>query len=593
MPWSDCGRSRGFILDLASDYTSTGGRFRAESIPLLRPQSDQGTQPSEGSVNPDDLWRRSASTWHLGAGQRNFDAPTSVLERFYTSKGIDPWTIGQLGLLRDTERKKVSTATNLRMAVAGGYLYLTEGAQIRYTTDITPAVPTWTDITGEPATGATAITSDGFTVYTAHGADGIYTTTRGAAATASYATGTVAGCEYVKGRLFAWSTDKLYNVTAAGALPAALLDHANSDFAWTAVAEASGFYFAAGTSGDKSLIYRTAVKADGTGLDTPTIAAELPDGETVLALQGYLGFLLIGTTLGVRFGSPDGNGNLTLGGLITAATNVRCFEGQGSYVWFGWNRYDSTSTGLGRMDLSFFNGSRPAYASDLMGASGVGDVQSVVTFAGTTVFTSSAEGVWAPTTSLVASGVLSWGRITYGLFDAKVSMYVTASHEPLPTGAGVQMALSADGGTFVGLSGSTVPAGAVSTSLSTGRARGEGFDVQITLGRGTDTTVGPAVTRTTFRGYPVAARSERITVPLLLNKEQYVRTGSATTRNVSDDLAFLADLEDTGATFVYQVGNDAFEVMLEDHSWVPHQIQSDDHTFSGTYYAKLKRFASE
>ena len=55
---------RGFLLDLASE------QFRAESIPLLRQQADQSEQPGEGSVNPEDLWRRMASTWRLGAGQR-------------------------------------------------------------------------------------------------------------------------------------------------------------------------------------------------------------------------------------------------------------------------------------------------------------------------------------------------------------------------------------------------------------------------------------------------------------------------------------------------------------------------------------------
>src|SRR5690606_21958944 len=156
---------RGFLLDLASN------EFRHVTVPLLRDQADQSERPGEASINPDDLWRRTAATWHRGAGQRNFDAKDSDGARFYASKGIDPWTDGELRLLPATDEQKSSANTNLALAVAGSYLYLIDGGSIHYTQDIKVDSPVWSDITGEPATAPTAITSDGYNVYTAHGSD--------------------------------------------------------------------------------------------------------------------------------------------------------------------------------------------------------------------------------------------------------------------------------------------------------------------------------------------------------------------------------------------------------------------------------------
>jgi hypothetical protein len=577
---------RGFLLDLKSD------RFYRQSIPLLRDQSDQASQPGESSVNPDDLWRRAPSSWHQGAGQRNFDSATSAAGRFYASKGIDPWTNGVFSLLPAVDEKKTSANSNLALAVAGDYLYLIDGGSIQYTQDVTVGSPTWTDITGEPANSPTAITSDGFSIYTAHGASGIYVTTRGGASTASGVTGTVAGVKYVKGRLFAWSTDKIYNITSTGggALPTALLDHANSDFTWVDVAEAPGVYLLAGYSGDKTTIYRTAVKADGTALDTPTVAAELPDGEIVRSMQGYLGFVLIGTNKGIRFGQPDGDGNLELGGLIDDALDVRCFEGQDRFVWFGWSQYDATSTGLGRMDLSVFNGSRPAYASDLM-ATENGNVLSVVTFQGIRVFTVSADGVFAQDTPLVASGTLETGRISYGIFDSKVSLFVNVNHEPLAGSIDVEFKRDNGDYAFIGTQATTV--GSVQSDFPTSRARAENFDIRLTLTRASgDTATGPTIGRVTLRSSPAAQRSERIFVPLLLGKNQKLLNGSVHGRSVTDDLTFLAALED-GSPVSYQEASLTYTVIVEDHDWRPHHIEDDRLSFNGTYNVQLKRFATE
>ena len=190
------------------------------------------------------------------------------------------WTPNEIGLLNALDDKLIA-ASNARLAVAGDYLYVTDGTAIRRTQDITPGAPTWTALGGVPGTGPTVIASDGFNVLTAHVASGIYKTTR-ARRTASHITGTVDHVAYGKGRWIATNDNVIYDVTTqvAGAgpvaLPAAFYTHPNTDFAWNSFAEGPEAFYVGGFSGDKSLIYRLTMKEDGTGLNQPVVAGFPP-----------------------------------------------------------------------------------------------------------------------------------------------------------------------------------------------------------------------------------------------------------------------------------------------------------------------------
>lgn len=585
---------RPFNLDLQSGY------FQRQSVPLLRTQADASGRPGEASINPEDLWRRTTSTWHKGAGQRNYDANDEAdPARFWESQGIDCWTQGQISLLPAYESK---TNGGTWMTVAGDYLYIATSSSVYYTSSAPDAaVYSEVSVTGLPGATISGITSDGKTIYIACGSSGIYTAARGAAPASSFATGTVTGVRYIKGRLFAWTGDKLYNVTGSGALPAALLDHPNADFTWVDVAEGPGFYFAAGYSGDKSIIYKTAVKADGTGLDVPTVAAQLPDGEIVSAIYGYLGFVLVGSNKGIRFGTSDSNGNITLGGLIDVAANVLCFEGQDRFVWFGWSHFtplsdETLACGLGRLDLSQFNGTRPAYASDVLNLrqdlAGDGVVYSVVTYKGSQVFTVGSEGVFGPQAdTFVDAGYIKTGRINYGLYEPKVSMFITVSHDPLE--GTVEALMSADGGDFASVGGVSAIPGDVRSTFPTNQTRAELFELELILTPSSDLSASPVVTRQTLRAYPVAARSEQITVPLVISKSQVAPTGERFARDIVEDLAFLDDLENNGSVITYQQGSVSRSVVMQDHTFIPSQKSPDGAEFEGTYVATLKVFPEE
>ena len=570
-----------FLVDRKSN------QFRHITIPVLKQQSQDSGNLGEQSINPQGLWRRSIESWHKGAGQTNYDLTDSDPARFRSSKGVDPWTKWELSLLPVTDAKRSSANTNLKLQPAGSRLYLIDGGDIVYTADITVDSPTWTGITGEPATAATDITSDGFNVYTAHGADRVYKTDTASSSTAAYVTSgnSVSVLGYVKGRLMAAHDNLLYNITASGALPSPLLTHDNSDFEWVDFAEGRNVIYAAGYSGDKSEIYKTAVKADGTALDTPTVAGTLPDGEIVRAVEGYLNFLLIGTDKGLRFAVQDDNGDLTIGALIETDNAVRCFEGQGSFVWFGWTNYDATDTGLGRLSLTTINDSTPAYASDLM-ATTQGAVLSVVTFQGVRVFTVSGVGVYGEDTVKVSSGTLDSGAISFGIPDNKVALEYDLRHDALDGSAAASISVNGSS-TFTTIATSTT-ADSVGASYSVGELTGERFEVRLTLTRdATDTTTGPTITRHLLQMNPTADTGFFIQVPVVLAEAdeigEHVRP-----RDPAAELLFIENLRASRDVVTYQEGSRSYSVSLEDFEWVPMHVSPDNKRWSGTCVLTLK-----
>ena len=585
-----------YMLDLASELVGPN-QFRRSSIPVLRTQADQSNVPNESSISPDDMWRRSQDSWHLGAGQTHLDRLQggSDASRFRASKGVDVWTKWQVSLLSDTA-KVLNSANNIQMVSVGTYAYLIDGQALKYTANPTAASPTFTTVTGTPAVTASSITTDGFNVYVAYGASGVYTTTRGAAAATQLVSSAVnasAVLGYVKGRLMLGSANVLYNITSAvlAALPTALFTHPNTDFAWVGFSAGQNQIYCAGFSGDKSLIYRTGVRSDGTALETPVVAGELPDGEIVRAIYGYLGFTVLGSDAGVRIATSLSDGSLTIGGLIATGTSVRCLVGYSRFVWFGWTNYDGTSTGLGRLDLANFTATdTPAYASDLM-ATAQGIVRSVIMSSGTAIFAVDASGVWSPTTAKVASGYIDSGLIAYDLADRKSGMFLNVKTDPLPAGATVVISLAADSGSFASV-GTLSVTGAVGpdTDFTVGQVNAEKFEVRNTLTRATTTSVSPVLTRYTLRAYPTPSRSFQWTLPILL-AEQVNPYGSAAYPVYLDaEIDFLFTLLNT--LVVLQVGDESFQVFIEDVDLIHYAPTRDKSQWTSTVVVRAKQPAA-
>jgi hypothetical protein len=578
---------RPYRIDLAADLNGfRGEHFNRKSQPVLRSQADTGTTPGENSISREDLWRRTQESWHHGAGQTYLDRADSDSARFFSSKGLNVWDKWSLTLLNKTSLARSSANTNLRLTSAGSYSYLSDGNSLVYSPDLSQATPTFTTVTGTPASSCQWVTSDGYNVYAAYGASGIYSTTRGAAAATSFNTLACTLLGYVKGRLMAANANSIYNVLGSGAPPTALLTQANTDFTWVGFAEGPGFIYAAGFSGSRSLIYKITLTTDGTALSAPIVAGELPTGEIVRTIKGYLGFLLVGTDLGVRVASISSTGDLTFGSLIGTPAAVLNFEPADRFVWFGYSNYDSTSTGLGRLDLSVFNQPlTPAYASDLM-ATGQGAVTSISSFphfsgvGSGRAFAVSGVGFYVQRIGLyVASGTLDTGRIAYGIADDKVALFVDVKSD---FESDVSATLTTNTGAVVNMGTITTP-----VPFNAAQARGEYFSVALTMSSGPGLFTG-TVTRMTLRAYPAPPRSFRFTVPILLHTKVTDLAGNDYYLDPYEERQTLEALLRSQALFVYQEGLHGYTVLLDDVSWIPVKQTSDENSYDGTLVLSMK-----
>ncbi len=562
---------RPYMLDMKT------GQFTRQYDARVRDSVDQSTEPGESALNPQGLWRRSQSSWHYGAGQEYSDTADAEAYRFYTSKGVNVWNKGKLTLLPDTTQKRSSANSNLYCATADSRLYMTDGQSVVYSSDLS----TFTTVTSTAASNLYSITSDGYNVFFSYANGDIDQTNAGTSAASAYITGIEAGqMAYVKGRLMVagQGTDKrkIWNITttpgSSANNPSALFTHPNSDFNWVGFAGGQNSIYCAGYSGNKSIIYKTAIKADGTALDIPTVAGELPLGERVAAIHGYLGYVVIGLSDGFRFCSADDNGNLLIGPKIVTGSSVDEFAGVGQYIYFSYKNFDSTSTGIGRMDISvFISTNQPAYASDLM-VTAQGAIPDVHEFNNKSVFTIAGLGLYTEhATNLVSSGYLRSGIYRWGVPDAKFIPKLDL--RCLPLAGSVTLSVASDGGAFHDF-----------TTLSTENVKEETFDgledkifeaeIKVTLARASGATTGPTLTRWMARAYAAPLRSQIFSVPLLMHHKLNVH-GREYWQDVDVELGYLRDLVDNPRVVTYQENTETFAVVVEN---VQMQIQQLSHT---------------
>ncbi len=577
---------RGYMLD----RTFLAQQPMISSIRATRTQSDGSQEPGEQSLTPDDLWRRSQQSWHFGAGQDYLDREDSIRSRFRTSKGIDPWTRGQISLLPTTEEVLDSAESNLILMPAGSRLYVADGTALKYTTDL----DSWTTVTGTSGSAITGLASDGYYVWITDGANVYRTDTSGSTAS-SWSTIDADLLGYVKGRLMiADGAELSYFSNMGSPAETSLFTHANANFSWVGFAEGPGYIYAAGFVGDKSLVYKVTITAEGTALGAPTVAGELPDGEVVHSIGSYIGFVLLGTSKGARFCTVSTNGDLTIGSLLPTTSPVKCFEGQEEFIWYGLTNYDATSTGLGRMTLRYFSDTaalKPAYTSDLM-ATAQGSVVSVCTFLDLRVFSISGAGVYAQSSDLVASGTLTTGRLNWGIPEKKIPLFVDATFATGFQGQ-VTIAYATDGDSEFSTIG-TVTEDFTDTATVTFEATEDPLDqieLQFTLERdGSDATAGPTMLRHTLKAQPVPVMRRRIVLPLLLSEKEDRPQRTWSRLSPSDELAFLEGLRISKQVATVQIGDESYSAVLEDFDFIATHPTKKRSYWNGTCVCQFKTF---
>ena len=553
---------RSYIVD------SKSGDFTRQYDDRVRDSVDQSAEPGEASINSQGLWRRSQSSWHYGAGQKHSDTATAEPYRFNTSKGVDVWTNGTLSLLKDTTQVLSDAAATLQSIVAGTApqrLYVASGTTVVFYPTLAGGS---TPCTGMPTANIGSMATDGYNVWASFAGSGIYMTNTSSTAFGAYITGTdtFSKIKYVKGRLMGAVDNKMYNFITGGTAASGLLfTHGNTGWRWVGFAGGQNHIYAAGYAGQTSLIYKTTIKTDATALDAPTVAAELPEGEVVTALDSYLGYVLIGTTTGFRFASSDTNGNLVVGPLIEVG-QVDAFASQGRFVWFSYKNIDATSTGIGRMDIGTqIATNQPAWASDLM-VTAQGAVPSISLYGTRPVFTVTGSGVYCEhATNLVASGTLETGLYRWGVIDSKLVPKWDMHTEAL---AGtVVLSANPDLTGYATVGTASIP-GESSFSFNGSESYLYDVEVKLTLTRAANNTSGPKVNHWMGRAYVAPLRSEIFSVPVLLHKQLSVR-GIDYFFDVEAELAALRALVSDPSVIIYQDGANTYSVIVENLQWKP------------------------
>lgn len=553
---------RPFLIDQKSNQFTRGFE------PRVRDSVDQSTSPGEAAINPQGLWRRGETSWHYGAGQRYADTAEAQDYRFFTSKGLNPWTKGQVTLLNTVKESLNSANTNLLIAATDTRVYVLDGATLKYSTDPFASSPTWTSATGLPAATPRDMATDGTNIYLTYAGTsnsfGLWKYTSADAASNVAYGHELYYVDFVKGHLMVSgdssggnAVDLYYDPT--GNIGGDDYTHPIATWNWTSFAAGQNAIYVSGYAGTRGAVYKITMKADGT-LDIPIVALELPSGEIPTVVYGYLGAIIIGTNKGIRYATADAASNLTAGALIPTTGEVISIIAEDRYVWFNWSQYDGTSTGLGRLDLATFIASNtPAHASDLMHNS-TAAVKAVATFNSKRLFSVSGDGIYVEdTANLVTSAELVTGTYRWGIPDRKFVAKFDLRTTPLS--GTITPSISLDSGAYSTMSPHDV---SLSTEAVATGPQSKFIEAKFKLdfARGSATT-GPTLTRWMARAYASPARSQVFRVPILMHHRLQVQN-TEYYFDVEVELQALRDLVTNPRVINYQENTETYSVVVED-----------------------------
>ena len=379
--------------------------YRRETAPYKKEQFDNSQEPGEQSLT--GWWLRSQTSWHNGTGVTFYEPGTDyehVSHRFADSRGIDVWTFGEATLLPEvfhayTGANGINAATGKNgttdCLISGDTagvlkrLVLNNDSAMVTTNNYSEAGAT-TTLVGHSTTFPILSVATTGTRYFAACSEAIHTGTisnlDSDVVFARHDSSSTAMIKYAKGYLFFGDGRTLNllntaytgngNHTGASDIAAARLsseskDHVNPDWNWKDVTAGPTFVYAAGSAGNKSEIYAIPFDKETSlpDMSGAFVVTALPDGETIVAIEYYLGYLALGTTRGVRICQVDINGLVVLGPLLIDSVNaVNGFATKDKFIYAATKAKDGAydNACLIRIDLSqsFEDGSF-AYAYDL------------------------------------------------------------------------------------------------------------------------------------------------------------------------------------------------------------------------------------
>jgi len=456
--------------------------YRRETAPYKKDQFDNSPEPGEQSLT--GWWLRSQTSWHNGAGISFYEPGTDyqhVTHRFKDSRGIDVWTVGEANLLPKvfhayTGIKGINAAAGSDgtndLLVSGDNNGILKRLKLNANSTIVSDSTTNYVYTGTSYCQGHSGTDFPFTSVTTSGSK-YYATCSGAIHRGDIGTldsdkvfarhsggDTNAFVKYAKGFVFFGENNvlNLLDTTQSdtnahnGALPAGKQydsrTHIDGDFVWNDVAAGTTHIYASGNSGNNGEIFKIGFDATPTSanngsllpdLSSSTVTATLPDGEIIKSIYYYLGYLAVGTNIGVRICQVTPDGDVIIGPLLLDSPHpINGFTQRGNYIYAA-TKVDSgadTNGILIRIDLSQqFDDGTFAYAYDLEYQSSLdgdsSDCTEVYNIDDRLVMviqensdTIKGELQVEHSTDKRSSGWIETGRIRYGTIEPKFFRYI-------------------------------------------------------------------------------------------------------------------------------------------------------------------------
>jgi hypothetical protein len=427
--------------------------YRRQTAEFRTARVDQLRDPGEQSLSGSGYWIRSQSSFHLGAGSAYQEPIVGSLEearfRFSSSVGINPWTPGQISLLRRTFLQEAFTGdSRVFNTIIDGveYLILVKYASTEAARVVRIRVSDYSETT---IVNNTSLTED--IIAVAMGGNDLMMVTPTkvwrysfeqntpalhqdyAINTANAEAGTIA---YVKNRFILAFHDTnqstfVYEINrnTGSSINLSTLTAVNGSstlptgYTFRAVTEAGAAIYVGGFSGEQGNVYKITVANDGS-LNTMTSVVTLPSGENITGLLGYLGtYVAIGTSRGLRIAIANEVGDLSYGPLIFESNlGIYKMSAYSRFIIAGVDSGVGGYSGVYRIDLSqpLTNGAY-AYSTDIYADGATGKVEGVANLGdGRIAFCVNGDGLFIEhATELVESGEITTGIIRYETLENK------------------------------------------------------------------------------------------------------------------------------------------------------------------------------
>jgi hypothetical protein len=366
--------------------------------------------------------------------------------------------------------------------------------------------------------------------------------------------------EFTKERIVACINNKVFEIsTTATALPTAVYTHPVDNFVYASVTSSGAAIYCAGYSGSQSNIQKFTLTTAGAmpTLTSAITAAEMPSGELIYKIYYYLGYMMIGTSKGVRVAAVSDDGSLAYGPLVFETDQpVYDFAARDRYVWcatsvdgepgttrvdlgtqiaplifpYAWDTYYAGVTGRQTTACAFVNGTdRLAFTTNHTTTNGAVYIESA--------------------TRLVSSGYLQTGYVRYNTLEGKIFKLLQARVDT--TNGGFSMKSVDSGGVEYNL-GSFAPNQDVpEVTISYPQIPQEYLGFKFTLTRSTsNVSKGPLFTGYQLKSLPSVPRQRLIQYPLAcfdIEKDKFgVEVGYA--GRAWDRMSTLEGIENQGDT---------------------------------------------